>query len=797
MDTTTYSGYYRTTPSQFAISFANSATCASAYDFGLAKSSVTVSGTLYNDINGLSDALVNGTAFDNPGGITMYAYLIDASTGIISFKDTLDSGNGTFTFPKANANTGYTLLLSTVNSAVGTAGPSVELPSKWGSVGENYGTGNSAGSGNEAGTPNSSISVTTAASNVTGIKFGIQKPDAGPDKSSCLFFGVNTVTMAATTTPGTWTAQYDNPGTATITNSTSATTTITNFSDGGTYRFIWFNGVTRDTAAVVITEPYAGADSAVCGASIGTLTGSYASGAWTARSGNPAGATLNSTVNGVATVNFTPVATGSYYYIYTVNTCPDTVKITVTPKPTAASATSTLFECATATGYVGTLTTSNPSPNSGAWSIASGPGTITSPTAYISDITGLSKTGVPTIARWVITDSYTCHDTATTTLSPPSMDTSMISKYSNLFCITCPVINGNTYSYFDLNGKLLASVTDSNDAVSIGQTVFCGKLTYPVAGDPAVSHVPSLDTWLLGVGHLPQPYLPRAWNLNTTNDAPMTVRLYFTDAEVAAMQGATLNNGNYYYFQYAPELYVAAYPNNSDTFIPAGAPNGLVIKPQFSRVGGYWQVAFRMPQSATFYLYPSYYMNSPLPVELIVFEATPLDKVIQLNWATASELNNMRFDIERSTDGINFEKIGEVAGKGNYKGTSNYSFDDTHAVAGEIYYYRLKQVDLNGGSTYSKIRSAILNPDDKLMISQFMPNPARNNTAINILSDGVLDMHVRIITLEGRLVKDDTYPVKKGESKINLDIKLLPRGIYMVVFNSSQGTEIRKLVLSE
>ena len=386
--------------------------------------------------------------------------------------------------------------------------------------------------------------------------------------------------MAAATTTGTWTAQSDNPGTATITSPTSTTTTITNFSDGGTYHFIWTNAVGgKDTAAVVITEPYAGADSAVCGASIGTLTGNYTSGTWTARAGNPAGATLGSTVNGIANVNFTPASTGSYYYIYTVNTCPDTVRLSVTPKPTATVATSTLYDCANSAGFIGTLTTTNPAPNTGVWVIGSGPGTIATPTAFNSSIGGLSKTGTPTVAKWVVTDSYNCRDTSSTTLSPPTVDTSLVSKYSTSFCITCPVINGNTFSYFDINGKLLASVTDSNDATAIGQTDFCAKLNYPVSGDPAVGHVQSMDTWLLGVGHLPQPYLPRAWTINTTTDAPMTVNLYFTDAEIAALQGATLNNGNYYYFENAPELNIAVYPNNSDTFIPAGAPNGGVIHP--------------------------------------------------------------------------------------------------------------------------------------------------------------------------------------------------------------------------
>lgn len=799
LDTTSSvpAGSYVTTAKQYAFTVTSAAQCATPYDFGITKTSMTVSGTLYNDANGLSDGLVNGTAIDAPSGVTMYVYLVD-STGNIAFKDTLNNGNGTFMFDRANTSTLYSVIVSSVSLSVGADISQATLPSKWSSVGENYGSNNNAGSGNEAGTPNSVISVRTGVTAVTLIKIGIQLPDAGPDRSTCEYYGINTVTMAAATTTGTWTAQSDNPGTATITSPTTTNTTITNFSDGGTYHFIWTNAVgARDTAAVVITEPYAGADSAVCGASIGTLTGNYTTGTWTARAGNPAGGTLGSTVNGIATVNYTPASTGSYYYVYTVNTCPDTVKLAVTPKPTATAATSTLYDCANASGFVGSLTTTNPSPNSGIWSIGSGPGSIATPLAFNSTIGSLSKTGVPTVAWWVVTDSYSCHDTSITTLSPPTVDTSLVSKYSTSFCITCPIINGNNFSYYDINGKLLASVTDSNDATAIGQTDFCAKLNYPVAGDPAVSNVQSMDTWLLGVGHLPQPYLPRSWTLNTTNDAPMTVKLYFTDAEIAALQGATLNNGNYYYFATAPELNIAAYPNNSDTFIPAGSPNGLVIHPTFTRVGGYWEAAFRMAQSSTFYLYPPYYENAPLPVELISFEATPLETIIRLDWSTASEINNMRFDIERSTDGINFEKIGQIAGAGNYRGTQNYTFNDEHVTPGVLYYYRLKQIDISGHSTDSRIKQAMINSDAKMVISQFIPNPADVNTMVRITSNEDLEMNVKIFSIDGRFVSENKYQVIQGQSEISFDVSMLAKGSYVVQFNSTHGTEVRKLIRLE
>jgi hypothetical protein len=350
-----------------------------------------------------------------------------------------------------------------------------------------------------------------------------------------------------------------------------------------------------------------------------------------------------------------------------------------------------------------------------------------------------------------------------------------------------------------VNGKLIASIADSSDGTSIGQTNLCTSLDYTTA-TPSISDVDTLDTWIDGAGHIPQPYLPRSWNVNTTTDAPMIISLYMTDEEIAALQGATLNHGNYYYFDSTPELLIAAYPNNADTLVPAGSPNGLVIQPTFTRVDGVWEVTFRIPQSATFYLYPTFWKGSPLPVEMVYFKASASDKDILLTWSTASELNNLRFDIERSTDAQNFMKIGEVPGLGNSHGIQSYDYTDEDVVPGVIYYYRLKQVDIDGKSLRSKIERAQLKAYGKekmVTISQFIPNPARQLTRLRLNStyDGIVP--VKIFSINGNLVTAKNYTVAQGDNEITLNVLAWPAGIYMVVLNGDNTIEIRKLTKIE
>ena len=166
---------YITSVVQRTASFSNGGTCSSLLDFGTAKLSITISGILYNDANGLTDGLVNGSVTGTPGGATVYAYLVNSS-GKIALKTTVNSGTGAYSFPFAGVNTTYTLVLSTADSALlSAAPPTIGLASNWASVGDAYGTTNDAGAGNELGTPNTRITVKTLLTSVPNVNFGIER----------------------------------------------------------------------------------------------------------------------------------------------------------------------------------------------------------------------------------------------------------------------------------------------------------------------------------------------------------------------------------------------------------------------------------------------------------------------------------------------------------------------------------------------------------------------------------------------------------------------------------------------
>ena len=123
-----------------------------------------------------------------------------------------------------------------------------------------------------------------------------------------------------------------------------------------------------------------------------------------------------------------------------------------------------------------------------------------------------------------------------------------------------------------------------------------------------------------------------------------------------------------------------------------------------------------------------------LPVKYLSFEAEKLDKDVLLTWATTSEINNAFFEVQRSVDGREFKKIGQVAGNGTTFATSRYSFFDESPV--ETNYYRLRQVDIDGTDSHSILR--FVSFDEETDSKQLVyPNPFTSDVTFDFGAPGI------------------------------------------------------------
>lgn len=140
-----------------------------------------------------------------------------------------------------------------------------------------------------------------------------------------------------------------------------------------------------------------------------------------------------------------------------------------------------------------------------------------------------------------------------------------------------------------------------------------------------------------------------------------------------------------------------------------------------------------------------------IPVELMNFKAYAKNSTNILEWQTASERNNQGFDVERSVNGYDFEKIGTVKGVGSSAKIQSYNFTDFNAPLSIVAYYRLKQVDFDGISAFSKTLSVVRGKANE---AKFYPSVSQGNITLDIPNDAVTS--VTISDLAGKTVFSKT-----------------------------------------
>lgn len=122
---------------------------------------------------------------------------------------------------------------------------------------------------------------------------------------------------------------------------------------------------------------------------------------------------------------------------------------------------------------------------------------------------------------------------------------------------------------------------------------------------------------------------------------------------------------------------------------------------------------------------------NPLPIELLDFSVSEDDGHALLTWSTSTELNNEKFILLRTTDGIDFKTIGTVAGAGNSTSLLNYSFRDFQPEKG-LSYYQLMQVDYDGTESLSDLQSFVNVASEEFVI---FPNPTTQDLTLSFNED--------------------------------------------------------------
>lgn len=187
----------------------------------------------------------------------------------------------------------------------------------------------------------------------------------------------------------------------------------------------------------------------------------------------------------------------------------------------------------------------------------------------------------------------------------------------------------------------------------------------------------------------------------------------------------------------------------------------------------------------------------PIPVELVSFSGNAVQGGVMLKWTTATEQNNLGFEIQRRTQDSEFYPIGFVQGNGTTTTPSNYSFTDNTAISG-LNFYRLKQVDFDGSSSYSNE----IGVDSDFIIShklfQNYPNPFNPATVIRFSIAGRSFISLKIFDALGNEVSTLIFGYKdSGEHEINFNAESLSTGVYFAELRVDNFRQVIKMILAK
>ena len=324
----------------------------------------------------------------------------------------------------------------------------------------------------------------------------------------------------------------------------------------------------------------------------------------------------------------------------------------------------------------------------------------------------------------------------------------------------CDILSGS--GWFDLvdsTGNLVMSVDPTGSY--LGRTCFGVNIQ-----DSAANLRTALDTFS-NTAYLS----PRNFYIDPQIGSSATVRLYFKERELKiwrdSLSARGIGVGSSLQEFYEDSLRISKMDGSSLTNFLGGNPvqiNPTVMKVRDSII----MAEFTVTSFSNFApLFNPGNAPTPVPVDWLEFKGRKMVDQVVLNWSTASELNCSHFEIERSTDGHHFRVIGIQEGNGTVNAISSYRFVDEN-VSNLKLYYRLRQIDYNGESSYSNVIT--IQPEAEFVIS---PNPFKDRIDVSVEKQDIL--RVELIDLFGRMV----FNKEVNNSKITIHTNSeLDHGVY-------------------
>lgn len=191
--------------------------------------------------------------------------------------------------------------------------------------------------------------------------------------------------------------------------------------------------------------------------------------------------------------------------------------------------------------------------------------------------------------------------------------------------------------------------------------------------------------------------------------------------------------------------------------------------------------------------------NAALPVEFSFTRVEAVNEEVHISWGTSSEENNDFFVVQRSAEGQSWNSLKKIQGAGTTLKAQEYNFTDSAPLSG-LSFYRIKQVDFDGTTDYSRIMNVNMSNESsstQLNINEVYPNPFNSQINLEIISPFSGNGRIALFDLNGNELKSKSMPWMAGENQLILkNLDALPSG-YCVLVLSINGQRTTKRILKK
>lgn len=342
--------------------------------------------------------------------------------------------------------------------------------------------------------------------------------------------------------------------------------------------------------------------------------------------------------------------------------------------------------------------------------------------------------------------------------------------------------DNTTISYTDPCNDLVAVIQDDPDGIAPGITTATVVTTGTVQA------------------YNGSPYVPRIYDIATTNNGPATVTLYVLQSEFDAYNSWLASNASALPqlptslsdLANASNILITQYHSHAnDAYTgPSGfydastaqlISSNIIATPNVT--GGYWEIKFPVSGFSGFFIHSG---SGPLMIQLRSIHAVNVGARNRVNWSSLTELDGDMYQLERSTDrGVTFNPIASrIPGQGN---ASSYVYWDENPVSG-INYYRLKLYNSAGAFRYSQVVSAVVGGADAFSLHAF-PNPVKTTLGIDIRGTISTNAYIEIMDGTGKLIRR----IDVDQANMEINMEHIASGIYLLKYTDDVRTQTMRI----